>query len=998
MWRAFAPAVSLLCLVLGPSVALAQGQKPGVSPRVPPALAALHAAHALHLATTPRLPFRPAEPFLHVGSDTVLVDVVATGDVNALLTDLAALGLQAAAVHGRMVSGHLPIAAIPALERLGTLHFARPAYAATNAGLVTSQGDQAARADLARSLFGVDGTGVTVGVLSDSFNCLGGAATDVANNDLPTVNVVQEMPTCSGATDEGRGMLQIVHDVAPGAPLAFATAFSGQAGFANNITALRLAGADVIVDDVIYFEEPMFQDGIIAQAVDAAVAAGVPYFSSAGNSARRAYDSAFRPGPAFAMDAIPSAPGAPRFFGGIAHDFDPGGGTDVLQSFTLPSGGIMTLTLQWDSPFFSVSGAPGTQNDVDVYVLNAGLTQVVGGAVADNVNRDAVESFTFTNTTGSTANFNLMIVKFTGSNPGRFKYVLFRFGNNTTAGTINQFATNSGTLFGHANAAGAEAVGAAFFGNTPAFGVTPPVLEPFSSAGTTPILFTTAGAPALDLRAQKPEIVAPDGANTTFFGSDIGGDTDAFPNFFGTSAAAPHAAAVAALILQASPGLSPAAVYAALESTALDMGQAGFDPDTGFGLIRADAAVAAALGLPMVTIVATDPTATEAGPTTGQFTVTRTGSTAVSLTVSYTPGGTAIAGSDYVALPETVLIPAGMASAPITVTPIDDGLGEAPETVVVTLTGGAGYVVGTPGSATLTITSDASRFVAFDFDGDGRADIGVYRSSIGQWFIRRSTDTGLMQVAWGSPFELDVPVAEDFDGDRRADVAVYRRSTGVWFIRRSTDGGLTQVSWGAPSLDDEPVPGDYDGDGRTDVAVYRRSTGVWFIRRSTDGGLTQVSWGAPSLDDVPVPGDYDGDGRTDIAVYRRSTAVWFIRRSTDAGLTQVSWGAPSLDDVPVPGDYDGDGRTDIAVYRRSTGVWFIRRSTDGGLMQVGWGAPILGDVAVPADYDGDGKTDVAVYRASTGEWFIQRSTDAGLTQVSWGAPVLLDLPLPDPNR
>src|SRR5262249_48166273 len=156
------------------------------------------------------------------------------------------------------------------------------------------------RADVARSSFNVDGTGVKVGVLSDSFNCTnspaGGAPTDVASGDLSTVTVVQEISSCTGATDEGRAMLQIVHDVAPGASLAFASAFNGEAAFANNIKALKNAGAKVIVDDVFYYDEPMFQDGIVAQAVDNVVAGGAAYFSAAGNEARQSYQSSFRAG------------------------------------------------------------------------------------------------------------------------------------------------------------------------------------------------------------------------------------------------------------------------------------------------------------------------------------------------------------------------------------------------------------------------------------------------------------------------------------------------------------------------------------------------------------------------------------------------------------------------------------------------------------------------------------------------------------------------------
>src|SRR5262244_1223738 len=185
--------------------------------------------------------------------------------------------------------------------------------------------------------------------------------------------------------------------------------------------------------------------------------------------------------------------------------------------------------------------------------------------------------------------FNIMITRFDGPNPQLVKYVVI---DNGAGVTINEFDTQSSTLYGHANAAGAEAVGAAFYRNTPEFGVFPPLLEPFSSAGSTPIIFDTAGNRlAIPQIRLKPEIVAPDGANTTFFGRrDI--EPDGFPNFFGTSAAAPHAAAVAALMLQAVPTMDPDSVYEILETTAIDMGPPGFDFDSGFGLIQADRALA----------------------------------------------------------------------------------------------------------------------------------------------------------------------------------------------------------------------------------------------------------------------------------------------------------------------------------------------------------------------------------------------------------------------
>jgi len=579
------PAIVVALIALGWDAALAG---PNTSSRINPALMALHAEHAAHAAQQSGIPFASSNPLARVVDERVVIDAVADGDVPALRAALASLGMRNVATSGRVVSGDLPIAAIPALDATAGLRFARASYAARSVGAVTSQGDQAMRADVGRATFGVTGAGVQVGVLSDSFDCRRGAAADIASGDLSPVTVLQEISGCADATDEGRAMLQIVHDVAPGAGLSFASAFNGQASFANNIVALKANGARVIVDDVFYFTEPMFQDGIIAQAVDMVVGQGTAYFSSAGNQARQSYESAFRAGSVFADGAFPSVGvQAPHFRGGTAHNFAPTGLPDVMQRITIPGFASLTLILQWDSPFFSVSGGSGSPNDVDIYVLNAAGTQVVGGTASTDTGNDAVEVFNFRNP-GATADFNLMIVNFAGPVPGFIKYV--NVGSSSI--TTREFNTASSTLFGHANAQGAEAVGAAAWFNTPAFGVSPPQLEAFSSAGPTPILFDIAGNRfASPVIRQKPEIVAPDGVNTTFFGSDIPQDPDTFPNFFGTSAAAPHAAAVAALLLERQPALAPSVIYSALEHTAIDMGPPGFDSDSGFGLIQADAAL-----------------------------------------------------------------------------------------------------------------------------------------------------------------------------------------------------------------------------------------------------------------------------------------------------------------------------------------------------------------------------------------------------------------------
>ncbi|MDB5308180.1 MAG: hypothetical protein JWO38_2382 [Gemmataceae bacterium] len=563
--------------------------------------------------------FRPVDSLLQVSGGRVLVDVLPTGTAAAVQADLGPLGFVPIAGSAWDVSGALPITSLAAAAALPGVRAIEPDYRpVTSAGAVTSQGVQAVRSNLVTQYLGLDGTGTTVGVLSDSYNVLNGAAADVASGDLPgpanpnghttPVNVVADAAT---GTDEGRAMLQIVHDVAPGAHLAFATAGTTQAQFASNIRALAAAGADVIVDDFTFLTEPMFQDGLVAQAVNQVEAAGISYFSAAGNLGRGSYQQGFA-NSGVNLGTAPGGLGKVPQATFIAHNFDTTGGTDLYQTVTLPPG-TTTFSFQWADPFFSVSGAPGAATELDVAVFDtAGNFTNVGGFTR-TTGADPVQVFSVTNPNAAPMQVKIAIGKVSGPDPALMKYVAFVPIAGETGFSIDTHATNSGTIFGHANTTGAVAVGAALYSETPAFGQSPPLLEPYSSRGGTPVLYDTTGhlLPAPQTR-QTPGVVAPDGVNTTFFGQPdpVGTgrvEADGFPNFFGTSAAAPHAAGVAALLLQAKPALktNPAAVYAALETTALPMGTPSPNRDSGWGLIQAPAAVAAVGGTYAVTFTGT---------------------------------------------------------------------------------------------------------------------------------------------------------------------------------------------------------------------------------------------------------------------------------------------------------------------------------------------------------------------------------------------------------
>jgi hypothetical protein len=202
----------------------------------------------------------------------------------------------------------------------------------------------------------------------------------------------------------------------------------------------------------------------------------------------------------------------------------------------------------------------------------------------------------------------------------------------------------------------------------------------------------------------------------------------------------------------------------------------------------------------------------------------------------------------------------------------------------------------------------------------------------------------------------DVPVPGDYDGDGRADLAVFRPSTAQWVILPSGTGQATFGQFGLAT--DVPVPGDYDGDGRTDVAVFRPSSAQWWIRPSQSGVAYPVTFGLAT--DSLVPADYDGDGRTDLAVFRPASGAWWIQRSSTSTIEQRNWG--SATDVPVPADYDGDGAADAAIFRPGTAEWWVKESSTQNQVQVRFG---LGtDTPLPGRYTGGDRDRIAVLRAA----------------------------------
>ena len=265
----------------------------------------------------------------------------------------------------------------------------------------------------------------------------------------------------------------------------------------------------------------------------------------------------------------------------------------------------------------------------------------------------------------------------------------------------------------------------------------------------------------------------------------------------------------------------------------------------------------------------------------------------------------------------------------------------------------------------------------YDFDGDERTDISVFRPADATWYLNRST-AGISVQHFGETG--DRIVSADYDGDGRTDVAVFRPSTGLWYLL--TSGGVFEsFHWGEAS--DIPLPGDFDGDGKADIGVFRPSTGDWFVLLRA-GGVKVSVWGVQG--DIPLAGDFDADGKADLAVWRPSDGNWYLNGST-SGISITTWGVAS--DKVVNADYDGDGRDDLAVWRPSTGEWFKIASSNGDIERLIWG--VAGDIPVPGDYDGDGKADIAVFRPSDAMWYMFM-TFSGIATAHWGANG--DIPVP----
>jgi hypothetical protein len=727
-----------------------------------------HPIRDLH-AINPAAHFRLSAPLT---TPQVLIDATTTGDPQALKTALQSLGMRDIAVYSNDVGGWLPVDQLANAGVLAEMHFARAAMPRTRSSVVATQGDFVQESSVIRSTYpSLTGTGITVGVLSDSFNCMSqyeqsgsgvpasgyngyapfGFTATYADDQEPSsgqaastsalpsgVNILEEAdcldygaPEQPPFGDEGRAILQIVHAIAPGAGLAFYTAVNSEADFANGITKLAAAGAKVIDDDVGYPDEPFFQDGLVAQAIITVAGEGVTYFSSAGNDGINSYETT---SPSF------STPGSGSQAGEQLLSFEAtGGSTSTALPLSIPAlypGEFIYLVIGWDQPFVTGSAnSGGATSSLDLCISGAGSDLVtdnnsypssVSCTGPTSIGGDPTTFLIIGNPANATnptaaANVTISIGLASGSAPGRVKFLLSD--NGAGASISSSYTAGGPTIQGHPMSASAAAVGAAFYFQTPQCGTTPASLETYSSEGGDPILFSTTGARlATQEVRQKPDFVGPDGVNNTILGATLAQAQDPsqtaiynttitgcqdqvfsttptksyFPNFFGTSAAAPHAAAAAALMLQADSSLTPTQVIAALQGSALAMtprstSASGYDYDDGHGFLQVDAAFSS---LASSATISVSPTSIAVG---SSATLTWSAINASGCTASGSWSGSQAA------------------SGTQTVTPTAAGT----DTYTLTCTGTSGSVTS---STTLTVTASSSTSSTSSSHGGGALD------------------------------------------------------------------------------------------------------------------------------------------------------------------------------------------------------------------------------------------------------------------------------------
>jgi len=494
---------------------------------------------------------------------TISTRCVSQRQFDAFKTSLANLGMNIAATNNRdlLVDGTIPLykaLRLPAIEGFSTASFVPKAL--TRSGSVQNQGVPVMGIPQFIQKTGATGSGVTIGVISDSANAVApGVAGSINSGDLPgNTTILFDDPTGS---DEGRAMMEVAYDAAPGTAMAFSAGGPTAQTFANSIYNLANFGCQVITDDLVFFDQPLFNDGRVSQAAQTVSNNGVVYTSAFGND----QDWGWQANWAATNGTIGLG------LNSITGTFMNLGGGDYLQNLTIPTGGLLNLTFQWDAAFLeggSTLANYQVPNNLDVYLINLTTGQIVAGSNDINQNTDeACEIFGYQNISANTS-FALAFQLVSGPAPTRLAWINY--------GDVDVQAQGQGatTSQGTATAPGVIAVAAAS-------AKTPSIPESFTSlGGLLPFYFDTfTGARlATPQIRQKPDITAPDGISTTL------SPNSGLNPFFGTSCAAPQVAAASALLLSSRPSATNNQIFFHLMSTASKIFPVGIENYVGAGM------------------------------------------------------------------------------------------------------------------------------------------------------------------------------------------------------------------------------------------------------------------------------------------------------------------------------------------------------------------------------------------------------------------------------
>ena len=557
-------------------------------------------------------------------NEIVNLDITIQGGIDEVRGELSEVGFTAEAIYGNNIGGTIATDKLGALSKIARVKRINMPIMATNAGAVENQADFLQLSKKVRSSLknAPTGKGLTIGIMSNSFNCFSKirnpdmgdvtAEDDVNNGELPNdVYVVRESSECSTSiNDEGRAMAQLVHDIAPDAKIAF-YAPASQTDFAQGVQTLALpkgqfdafnregAGADIIVDDLYYYDEPFYETGIIGDSITQAVKKGVAYFVPAGNTSRNENGRIYHNNKPKFLTYSPTQESV--FSSHTAQILQIGDSeSDTTLPVNLTNDTTQSVGIWWDQSYVQ-----GNQSEI-----TACLTRADGKRIDKS-------NWCMNQPLGHNPmilmNFNLP----DGLPDGLYGIQLF-YNSGTVPGSITvlgygkvsmgAWGTPYGTIHGHSSTLAAFTVGAADFASTPQCNAEENVIkmEPFSSYGNSPLLFDTQGKPDVVV-PNKPDATAIDGVSTSFFGRKIP-DADELPvfkhadcnytsdyAFYGTSAAAPNAAAVAALIMQDNPGITPKELYEVMRQSATTIGEKPTDGKynyvSGYGLINAEKAI-----------------------------------------------------------------------------------------------------------------------------------------------------------------------------------------------------------------------------------------------------------------------------------------------------------------------------------------------------------------------------------------------------------------------